>query len=151
MKTLFATRMPMILWGVFVVLAFQMLSSWVFVRFVHYEAQYRLLEPETYLAKIITPEDYALLQDRTKEAVTLSDGSTHSDRQPAFYETTIPNYKRVGDHYLLVRTVGTSHYYYRWISDMVPVMIPTFFGLIAATIHVRRQQKTDNAADDIPR
>ena len=140
-------RMPLVIWVLFVWLTFQLISSWVFVRFVHYKAQYRILEPETYLVQLITPDDYALLQDQTKESVTLSDGSTYSDRQSSFYRYVIGNYKRVGDHYFLVKTVGTSHYYHRWISDMVPLMIPTVLGLIAATIHRRRQRplhvKTD--------
>jgi hypothetical protein len=139
MKDLFTKRMPLVLLLLFVWLTWQMVSSWVVVRFVHYDAQYRALEPDTYQAKIITPEDYALLQDSTKESVTLSDGSTYSDRQPSFYEHMIPSYKQIGDHYLLVTTIGTSHYYYRWISDMVPLMIPIILGVIAATLHYRRQ------------
>lgn len=139
MKDILTKRMPFVLWMLFVLLTAQMLCSWVFVRFVHYDAQYRALEPDTYQAKIITPEDYALLQDSTKESVTLSDGSTYSDRQASFYEHIIPSYKQIGDHYLLVTTIGTSHYYYRWISDMVPLMISSVLGVIAATVHCRRQ------------
>ena len=139
MKDLFTKRMPLVLWVLFVWLTFQMLSSWVFVRFVHYDAQYRALEPDTYQAKIISPEDYALLQDSTKESVTLSDGSTYSDRQPSFYNISSQIINRSADHYLLVKTFGTSHYYHRWISDMVPLMIPIVLGVIAATLHYRRQ------------
>ena len=139
MKDLLTKRMAMVLWVVFVWLTFQMLSSWVFVRFVHYDSQHRVMEPDMYHATIITPEDYALLQDSTKESVTLSDGSTHIDRQPSFYQHVVPNYKQIGEHYLLVTTTGTSHYYDRWISDMAPLMIPIVLGVIAATLHYRRQ------------
>lgn len=142
MRDLFSRRLPTVLFGIFFILTSQILISWVFVRFLHYEGQYRHLLPETYQAKIITQEDYALLQDQTKESVTLSDGSTLTDRQPSFYQNTIPSYKQVGDHYLLVTTLGTSHYYYRWISDMFPLMIFSFFGLIAARIHARQHEQS---------
>lgn len=148
MKDVFARRTPLILWVIFVLLTFQLISSWVFVRYVHYSAQVRCLEPDAYEASLITAADYALLQDRTRETVTLSDGTSYSDRQPSFYQHVLPNYRRVGDHYLLVKTLGTSHYYHRWLSDTIPLLFFVLAGLVLATIHNSRRTNEKLNADE---
>ena len=143
MRQPFSKNLPKWVWATFVLLTFLQLSNFVVVRFLHYTAQYRNLEPHTYQVKVITPEDYAKLGDKSLESVSLSDGSTITDRQPAFYEHSLPNYKRVNDHYVLVTTIGTSHYFYRWFSDMFPIMLCTVVGLVLATFHLRHQMVAD--------
>ena len=143
MRQPFSKNLPKWVWATFVLLTFLQLSNFVVVRFLHYTSQYRNLEPHTYQVQVITPEDYAKLGDKSLESVSLSDGSTITDRQPAFYELSLPNYKRVNDHYVLVTTIGTSHYFYRWFSDMFPIMLCTVVGLVLATFHLRHQMVAD--------
>ena len=139
MRQSFLKNLPRSVWSVFLLLVILQVVNFVVVRFVHYTSQYRNLEPHTYQVQVITPEDYAKLGDKSLESVSLSDGSTISDRQPVFYERSLPNYKRVNDHYVLVTTIGTSHYFFRWFSDMFPIMFFTVIGLVLATLHLRHQ------------
>ena len=132
-------NLPVAVFMVLVMLAMQIVVGWVFVRFVHYEAQYRSLEPHTYEIKSIASEDFALLSDPSTESVTLSDGSKFMDRQPAFYEHVLPNYKKVGDRYILVTTLGTSHYYFRWVTDMMPFATLLTVALVFSYMNCRQQ------------
>jgi hypothetical protein len=85
--------------------------SWVFMRFLHYEAQYRSLAPEHYNVDVVTAEDYRLLADPENREVTLSDGTTIR-KAPIWDDVILPKYKPVrnGTHYVLVRTKGTAHF-----------------------------------------
>lgn len=125
----------------FVAITVQILISWFFVRFVHYDAQHKYLEPHTFMVQIISSEDLAMLSDKSLESVTLSDGTTFTDRQPAFYHQTLPSYKQVGDQYVRVTTIGTSHLYFRWLSDVLPLLLLALVGIVLATINARRQTK----------
>ena len=138
-------NLPFLMLVVFIMLAWQIVICWVFVRFVHYEGQYRSLEPHTYQVEVISPQEFALLSDPSTESVTLSDGSQITDRQPSFYKHVLPNYKKVGDRYILVTTLGTSHYYYRWVTDMMPFAMIVAFGLVLAFVNCRKQMP--NAKD----
>ena len=61
------------------------------------------------------------------------------DRQPIWYRRVLPNYKKVGDHYIHVTTLGTAHYYRRWIEDTVPLMFWTICGLFVTQWDLRRR------------
>jgi len=139
-------NLPFLMFVVFVILAWQIVICWTFVRFVHYEAQSRSLEPHTYQVKNISSQDFALLSSSSTKSVTLSDGSKILDRQPSFYKHVLPNYKKVGDRYILVTTLGTSHYYYRWVTDMMPFAMIVAFGLVVAFINCRQQMSNAKAA-----
>jgi len=123
----------------FVMIAFQLLFTWIFVRFVHYDAQYRTLPIDSYEAEVITLDDYAKLQDPSLKEVELSNGTRILDRQPAWYRIVLPNYKKVDDHYVHVTTLGTAHYYRRWITDASPLVFLTACGLLFAQLDLRRR------------
>ena len=139
MKAIFEKHMPTLLFVLFVLMAMQVLQTWIFVGFVHYDSQYRILPKESYLAEVITAEDYAKLQDRSLEEVTLSNGTTIMDRQLIWYERVLPNYKKVGDHYVLVTTVGTAHYCRLWIYRSIPLMGLAVGGMLLTFWNLRRQ------------
>ncbi len=139
MKKLFERYLPILPFITFILLAIQVLVTWCFVGLVHYDSQNRILPKETYRAELVTAEDYAKLQDRSLQEVKLSNGSRVLDRQPVWYKRALPNYKKVGDHYLLVRTVGTAHYYRRWIEDTVPLMLLIAWGVFITRWDLRRR------------
>lgn len=132
---------------IFVILASWLFASWIFIRFLHYHSQNKVLPAGSYSIELITAEDYAKLNDPSLETVTLSNGTTISDRQSTWYKVILPNYKPVGDQYALVTTLGTAHYYRRWITDAMPLMMWTAFGLLVTIWELRRQQSaaTDGA------
>ena len=105
---------------------------------------------DSYLAELVTAEDYAKIQDHSLQEVKLSSGSTISDRQPVWYETVLPNYKKVGDHYLLVTTVGTAHLYRRWVQDMFPFVLMVVWGLIITRWDLRRRYAKAGGPDSDP-
>ena len=121
--------LPILPFMAFLLMALQLLTTWVFVRFVHYESQYSTLPAESYRVDLITSEDYAKLQDRSLEIVELSNGTKIADRQPIWFERVLPNYKKVDDLYVHVTTVGTAHYYNRWLADILPLAFLTVCGL----------------------
>lgn len=139
MKSFFDKYLPYLPPVTFGLIAMQLLISWVFVRFVHYESQYRTLPLDTYIVEVITLDDYAKLQDRSLEEVELSNGTKIMDRQPVWYRTILPNYKKVDDHYVLVTTLGTSHYYFRWVTDFLPLALLAVTGLFCTYLLWRRQ------------
>ena len=139
MKSFFDKYLPYLPPVTFGLIAMQLLISWVFVRFVHYESQYRTLPLDTYIVEVITLDDYAKLQDRSLEEVELSNGTKIMDRQPVWYRTILPNYKKVDDHYVSVTTLGTSHYYFRWVTDFLPLALLAIFGLFCTYLLWRRQ------------
>jgi len=112
---------------IFVALLTVIFWSWVFMHFVHSEAQYRLLRPEHYNVQVVTAEDYRLLADPMNREVTLSDGTTLG-KAPIWDDSVLPNYKPAGNgtHYVLVTTKGTAHF--------LPYVSPYFllFGFFAA-------------------
>ena len=141
MKSYFNNLLPVLPTTVLIAIVIQVFFSWVFVRFVLYESQYRLLPKDIYQIEIITLDDYAKLQDRSLEEVKLSNGTMVANRQPAYYQAVLPNYKKVDDHYVLVTTLGTSFYYDRWLMDCVPLGIMALFGLFCQVLLSRRRAK----------
>ncbi len=134
------SNLPLMIWGIFVMLFMHLIVSWIFVRFVHYEAQYRLLPPSSYNIEIISEQDYTLLGDKKLNKVKLSNGTQVYDRSQAFYDNTMPNYKPLGDQYVLVTTIGTRHIYRQWLDDKIPFVLFTTVGLVLATRNLRKQQ-----------
>jgi hypothetical protein len=139
MKAIIERYLPILPFITFAMMAIQVLVTWGFVGWVHYDSQYRTLPKDSYLAELVTAEDYAKLQTHSLQVVKLSNGSTITDRQPVWYETVLPNYRKVGDHYVLVTTVGTAHYYPRWIEDTFPLMLLTVWGLFITQWDLRRR------------
>lgn len=134
------SNLPLMIWVMFVMLFMHILISWIFVRFVHYEAQYRLLPPSSYNIEVISDQDYAMLGDKTLDTVQLSNGTQVGDRSQAFYDSTLSNYKPLGNQYVLVTTIGTRHFYLYWFQTMLPFMLFVTIGLVLATRNIRNQQ-----------
>lgn len=143
MKSIFDKYLPYLPLITFAMLAMQLLTTWVFVRFVHYESQYRTLPIDSYSVEVITLDDYAKLQDSSLEVVELSNGTKIMDRQPVWYRTILPNYKKVDDHYVHVTTLGTAHYYFRWVTDALPLASLAVFGLFCTYLNLRRRTAKD--------
>jgi hypothetical protein len=147
MKPIIERYLPVFPFIIFLIMAIQVLTSWSFVGWVHYDSQNSVLPQDSYRANLITAEDYAKLQDRSVYRVNLSNGSSIMDRQPVYYETILPNYKKVGDHYLLVRTVGTAHYCRLWIYETTPLLLLAVWGLFITGRAVRRLNAETRALD----
>jgi hypothetical protein len=147
MKAIIERYLPILPFITFAMMAIQVLVTWGFVGWVHYDSQYRTLPKDSYLAELVTAEDYAKLQTHSFQEVKLSNGSTITDRQPVWYETVLPNYRKVGDHYVLVTTVGTAHYYPRWIEDTFPLMLLTVWGLFITQWDLRRRYAKTRGPD----
>lgn len=132
---------PPINWvfGLLLALCTQFLVSWVFVRVVHYKAQYRNLPKGSFTVEVITENDYQLLSDRTLNEVELSNGTRVGGRTQAFYDSTLPNYVRSGDRYVLVTSLGTSSYYDSWLKDFMPLFLLSCIAL-AFTFREQRRQ-----------
>jgi hypothetical protein len=108
--------------------------STVFMRFVHYDSQYRSLNPEHYNVKVITAEDHKQLSNPENRTVTLSNG-TKSTKSETWYSHILPKYKSVNDdsQYVLVTLRGTApfmHIWYGGITSTVTVcIVGLFWGL----------------------
>ena len=72
MKVVIERHLPILPFITFALMAIQMLVTWCFVGVVHYDSQYRTLPKDSYLAELITAEDYAKLQDHSLQEVKLS-------------------------------------------------------------------------------
>jgi hypothetical protein len=107
----------------------------VFLQFLHYDSQYRLLDPKHYNADVVKQEDYKQLSSSKSGSVTLSNGKTVSGRTPAWYSDVLPKYKPVNDgsHYVLVTVRGTAPFMHQWYSGVLPIFIlcllALFYGL----------------------
>lgn len=112
---------------IFAILLIVVVASWVMVRFVHRDAQYRSLAPEHYNVEVLTAADYRCLADPSNRDVTLSDGRT-IQKAPIWDEVVLPNYKPTADGrcYVRVTTKGTAH--------LLPYVSGKFFmfGFVAA-------------------
>jgi hypothetical protein len=99
-----------LLWAIWIVLLMQILWAWAFARFLHYDAQNRLLAPEHFDVQVVTADDYRKLSDPAVREVALSDGSTFIKAE-VWERNVLPNYKPTADGglYLLVTTKGTAH------------------------------------------
>ena len=96
---------------IFALLLGSIFWAWIFMRFLHYEGQYRSLAPEHYDVEVVTADDYRLLADPAYPEVTLSGGTT-TRKEPIWYEVVLPKYRPVrnGTYYVLVTTKGTAHF-----------------------------------------
>lgn len=77
----------------------------VFLRFVHYDSQYRSLNPEHYNVKVVTKEDYKQLSN--------------------------PNYKSVNNdsQYVLVTLRGTAPFMDKWYGGITSTFTVCIIGL----------------------
>ena len=144
MKKLFQNQRPInLLTVLLIMICFQFFFAWVFVGFLHYKSQNRVLPASTFTVEVVTAEDLQLLADRSQYSVTLSNGTTIADRQPSFYEHSLPNYVEAngGEHYVQVTALGTSPFYARWFSDFLPLFVMSLIALGFACAELKWQER----------
>ena len=102
----------------------------VFMRFVHYDSQYRLLNPEHYNVKVITEEDHKQLSNPEIRTVTLSNGDRLTKAE-TWDSHVLPNYKSVnnGSQYVLVTVRGTAPFVDKWYEGIIPTFTICIIGL----------------------
>ncbi len=114
----------------------------VFMRFVHYDAQYRLLNPEHYNVEVITEEDHKQLSNPENRTVTLSSG-TKKTKAGIWDSHVLPNYKSVnnGSQYVLVTIRGIAPFMDKWYSGVLPTFTICIIGLVWGLKRKRLQQQ----------
>ena len=115
----------------------------VFMRFLHYDSQYRVLNPAHYNVDVITQDDYQKLTDSEDQSVSLSNGKIVSGRTEAWYSDVLPKYKPVNDSssYVLVTVRGTAPFIHHWYSGVLPILIVC---LLALAYVLRANKQTRN-------
>ena len=115
----------------------------VFIHFVHYDSQYRSLNPEHYNVEVVTDEDHKQLSNPENRTVKLSNGGTVTNRSDAFYSHTLPNYKSVnnGSQYVLVTLRGTAPFVSRWYESAVMPIVAAVFAIPLINIIIRKRLK----------
>jgi uncharacterized ion transporter superfamily protein YfcC len=93
---------------IFVMICFWTVSTWVFARFVHYHAQYRVLKPADYTAKV---EPVA-----TASRVIGESGDYQKSEDEKFY--------------VRVKTLGTAHHVERTTTDLLPIFVFSLGGVV---------------------
>jgi len=100
-------------------ICFWTLSTWIFARFVHYHAQYRVLQPAHYTAKV-------------EPVATASRAIGESG-----------DYQRSEDEkfYVRVTTLGTAHHVERTTTDLLPIFLFSLGGLVSS-LWIQRKRKS---------
>lgn len=120
-------------------------SETVFMQFVHYDSQYRLLDPKHYNVKVVSQEDYTRLSNPKNRTVKLSNG-TSMTKGEIWDSRVLPKYKSVndGEQYVLVTLRGTAPFvYYQWYPSVVPIVVICVFGLFFGIRRKRGKEQQD--------
>lgn len=106
------------------------ISETIFMRFVHYDSQYRLLNPEHYNVKVITEEDHKQLSNPENRTATLSNGNRLT-KEDIWDSHVLPNYKSInnGSQYVLVTIRGTAPFMDKWYESIIPIFTICIIGL----------------------
>ena len=106
-------------------------GSTIFMQFVHYDSQYRLLNPDHYNADIITQDDYKQLANPENRSVDLASGRTLK-KGDVWDSHVLPKYKPVNDNsqYVLVTLRGTAPFMPLWYQCVLPIAAVCFVGLL---------------------
>ena len=117
----------------------------VFMRFLHYDSQYRVLNPAHYNVDVITQDDYQKLTDSEGQSISLSNGKIVSGRTEAWYSDVLPKYKPVNDSssYVLVTVRGTAPFIHHWYSGVLPILIVCLLALAYVLRANKQTQKGD--------
>ncbi len=116
------------------------------MRFLLYHQQYEILPAESYQCQLFSAEDYRKLTDRSLDTVALSDGTTLTGRTQAWYDIVLPQIKRIDDnHYVEVTTLGTAHYFQRWLNATIPICFLCLIALAFSIYSIRMAR-----ADGVP-
>lgn len=123
------------------------ITETVFMRFVHYDSQYRLLNPEHYNVEVITEEDHKQLSNPENRKVTLSNGDRLT-KEDIWDSHVLPNYKSInnGSQYVLVTIRGTAPFMDKWYESIIPTLticiIGLFWGLKRKQIREQKEAVT---------
>ena len=122
----------------------------VFTQFLHYDSQYRLLNPKHYNVDVITQEDYKQLSNSENRSVKLSSGNTLIKAE-VWDSLVLPKYKSVnnGTQYVLVTLRGTAPFMRQWYSGVLPIFVVCIFGLFCGIKQHRQMQKELNKKGSI--
>jgi len=110
---------------VLVMICFWTVSTWVFARFVHYHAQYRVLKPAHYTASVEPVP--------TASRVIGESGDYQKSEDEEFY--------------VRVTTLGTAHHVERTTSDLLPIFLFSLAGVVSSLwIQGKRKSKSEQVA-----
>ena len=119
----------------------------VFIHFVHYDSQNRLLNPEHYNVEVITEEDHRQLSNPENGTATLSNGTTIT-KGDRWDPHVLPKYKSVnnGSQYVLVTLRGTAPFVRLWYeSAVMPIVI---VGIVLALLGLKRKRSQEQQKDE---
>ena len=122
----------------------------VFMRFVHYDSQNRLLNPEHYKVKVITEEDHKQLSNPENRTVILSNGDRVTKGDIWDYHE-LPNYKSVnnGSQYVLVTLRGTAPFMDKWYESIIPTFTICIIGLFWGLKRKRLKEQKETEKESI--
>ncbi len=133
--------------SLFVICLINIFTSWIFVRFLHYHSQYRILNPNDYNVQILTEDDYRKLSEPSNQEVTLSDGTLVSGRTEIWYSKVLPNYKVVKEsgQYVLVTIKGTAPFVQYWEMTVIPLATILILALVFnLAVYRHKKQSIEN-------
>ena len=141
MNDLKEQRLRLLIFTVFVVSCIWIFWGWIFVRFIHYHSQYRLLKPDDYTAKVISEEDYRVLSNPKNREISLSNG-THMIKTDKWDSIVLPNYQAIdgGTKYVLVTLKGTAPFTFTWLTWALPIFVLSLMGVFISFSAYRRNQ-----------
>jgi hypothetical protein len=121
-------------------------TAWIFVRFIHYHSQYRILNPKDYDVQVLTKDDYEKLSNPANQEVKLSDGTLY-DKSDSWYSKVLPKYKPVNNtgQYVLVTIKGTAPFVRDWEQTIIPLAAILILALVIkfADDRYRKKSKAD--------
>jgi hypothetical protein len=129
------SSLPLAFWICFMLIAI----NTVFIHFVHYDSQNRLLNPEHYNVEVITEEDHRQLSNPENRTATLSNGTTIT-KGDRWDPHVLPKYKSInnGSQYVLVTLRGTAPFIRLWYeSAVMPIVI---VGVVIALRSLKRKR-----------
>ncbi len=114
----------------------------VFMQFLLYDSQYRLLNPQHYNVDVITQEDYKQLSNPENRSVKLSSGNTLTKAE-VWDSHVLPKYKSVnnGSQYVLVTLRGTAPFVRRWYESAVMPIVAVLLAIPLLNIIIRKRLK----------
>jgi len=117
--------------AIFIICCVWILWGWVFVRFIHYRWQNRLVKPDDYTAEVVSQEDYRGLSNAENREITLSNG-TQMVKGDKWDSIVLPNYKAIdgGSKYVLVRLKGTAPFVSDWLMWALPILVLSVIGVL---------------------
>jgi hypothetical protein len=122
------------------IVVLNLISTWIFVHFVHYHAQYTPLSPNDYLFELATKEDMVKLSDPSVKEITLSDGR-YFVKAPGWHQLNMTQYYAPsvdGRWYVRVTTKGTAHFARRWTENILFVLMAALPALVLSIWNLRR-------------